>query len=106
MFETMFEIPAANLGQLNGVDQPAPNFSGPGVQALQSISGIVMALALTSLVIAGIVAGAMIAYGHFARHSEAQTKGLKGVLFVVAAAAVLGSVAALINWGSGLHVVS
>jgi len=106
MINRLLEPVAVKLGQLRQVDQPAPNFSGPGVQVLQTVAGIVMALALVALVISGIVAAAMIAYGHFARHGEAQTKGLKGILGVVVGAAVLGSIAALINWGVGLKVVS
>lgn len=86
------------------VDQPAPDFSGPGVSALKTISGVVMALALTALVIGGIVAGGMIAFGHFARHSELQSKGLKGVILVIVGAAIVGGIAGLINWGSGLKV--
>lgn len=88
--------------QVGSVDQPAPNFGGPGVAALQTISGVLMALALVALIVAGIAAASMIAYGHFARHGEAQSRGLKGVVMVIVAAIVLGSIAGLVNWGTSV----
>lgn len=88
------------------VTQPSPDFSGPGVSALQTIANVAFAIVLTVAVIAGLGAAAMIVVGHFSGNNRLQKMGIVGVISVVAGIAVAGSIAGLINWGASLKVTS
>ena len=94
----------ARLGFWPQVQQPSPNFTGPGVSALQSIANVVFGIVLTLAIIAGLAAAAMIVMGHFSGNNRLQKAGIIGVVSVVAGVAVAGSMAGLINWGAALKV--
>lgn len=94
----------ARLGILPQVNQPTPDFTGPGVSALQSIANVVFGIVLVLAIIAGLGAAAMIVVGHFSGNNRLQKMGIIGVISVVAGVAVAGSIAGLINWGAALKV--
>lgn len=86
------------------VDNPSPDFSGPGVGALQSIANVVFAIVLTLGVIGGLVAAGFIVVGHISSNGRVQKMGIVGVVSCVAGVAVAAGIAGLINWGQSLHV--
>jgi cag pathogenicity island protein 25 len=87
------------------VDQPTPDYNGPGSSALTTIANAVYADVLILALIGGLAAAAMIAIGHFTSNNRVHKAGIVGVISVIAAAAVASGIAALINWGSALQVV-
>jgi hypothetical protein len=105
MIEALTRV-QARVGFWPQVDQPPPDFAGPGVGALNSIAGVVFAIVLTVGIIAGLGAAGMIVVGHFSGNNRVQKVGIVGVVSVVAGIAVAGSIAGLINWGSSLKVAS
>ncbi|WP_431246393.1 hypothetical protein [Leifsonia xyli] len=86
------------------VNSPSPDFSGPGVGALQSIANIVFAIVLTLGVIGGLIAAGFIVVGHISSNGRVQKMGIVGVVSCVAGVAVAAGIAGLINWGQSLHV--
>ena len=92
----------ARLGGLLTVANPSPDFSGPGVSALQSIANVVFAIVLT--LIGGLIAAGFIVVGHVSSNNRVQKMGIVGVVSCIAGVAVAGGIAGLINWGSSLKV--
>ncbi|MFP3466940.1 hypothetical protein [Leifsonia sp. SIMBA_070] len=86
------------------VPNPSPDFSGPGVGALQSIANVVFAIVLILGIIGGLIAAAFIVVGHISSNGRVQKAGIVGILSCVAGVAIAGSIAGLINWGQSLHV--
>jgi len=86
------------------VSNPSPDFSGPGVGALQSIANVVFAIVLTLGVIGGLIAAGFIVVGHISSNGRVQKMGIVGVVSCVAGVAVAAGIAGLINWGQSLHV--
>lgn len=86
------------------VPNPSPDFSGPGVGALQAIANVVFAIVLILGIIGGLIAAAFIVVGHISSNGRVQKAGIVGVLSCVAGVAIAGSIAGLINWGQSLHV--
>lgn len=86
------------------VKAPTPNFNGPGVAALQTISNVVFAIVLTLAVIGGLIAAGCIVIGHVSSNGRVQRMGIIGLISVIAGVAVAGGVAGLINWGQSLTV--
>ena len=86
------------------VNNPSPDFSGPGVGALQSIANVVFAIVLTLGVIGGLIAAGFIVVGHVSSNGRVQKMGIVGVVSCVAGVAVAAGIAGLINWGQSLHV--
>lgn len=87
-----------------GVPNPSPDFSGPGVGALQAIANVVFAIVLILAIIGGLIAAGFIVVGHVSSNGRVQKAGIIGLLSCVAGVAVAGSIAGLINWGQSLHV--
>lgn len=94
----------ARLGTLPTVTQPSPDFSGPGVSALQTISGVVFAIVLTLAIIGGLIAAGAIVIGHVSSNGRVQKMGVVGLVSCVAGVAVAGGIAGLVNWGASLKV--
>ena len=86
------------------VNNPSPDFSGPGVGALQSIANVVFAIVLTLGVIGGLIAAGFIVVGHISSNGRVQKMGIVGVVSCVAGVAVAAGIAGLINWGQSRHV--
>ena len=86
------------------VNNPSPDFSGPGVSALQSIANVVFAIVLTLAVIGGLIAAGFIVVGHISSNGRVQKAGIVGLISCIAGVAVAGGIAGLINWGQSLHV--
>jgi len=86
------------------VNNPSPDFSGPGVGALQSIANVVFAIVLTLAIIGGLIAAGFIVVGHISSNGRVQKMGIVGVISCVAGVAVAAGIAGLINWGQSLHV--
>lgn len=86
------------------VPNPSPDFSGPGVGALQTIANVVFAIVLILAIIGGLIAAGFIVVGHVSSNGRVQKAGIIGVLSCLAGVAVAGSIAGLINWGQSLHV--
>lgn len=86
------------------VNNPSPDFSGPGVGALQSIANVVFAIVLTLGVIGGLIAAGFIVVGHISSNGRVQKMGIVGVVSCVAGVAVAAGIAGLINWGQSLKV--
>jgi cag pathogenicity island protein 25 len=86
------------------VDNPTPDFSGPGVSALQSVANVVFAIVLICALIGGLISGGAIAVGHVSSNGTVQKRGIIGVIACIAGVAVAGSIAGLVNWGQSLHV--
>lgn len=86
------------------VPNPSPDFSGPGVGALQAIANVVFAIVLILAIIGGLIAAGFIVVGHISSNGRVQKAGIIGLLSCVAGVAVAGSIAGLINWGQSLHV--
>lgn len=94
----------ARTGGLLTVANPSPDFSGPGVSALQTIANVVFAIVLTLAVIGGLIAAGFIVVGHISSNNRVQKMGIVGVVSCVAGVAVAGGIAGLINWGATLKV--
>jgi hypothetical protein len=94
----------AKTGLIFTLDNPTPDFSGPGVSALQSIATGAIAIVLILALIGGLVAAGFIAVGHISSNGRIQKMGIVGLVSCIAGAAVAGSVAGLINWGQSLKV--
>ena len=94
----------SRLGGLLTVANPSPDFSGPGVSALQTIANVVFAIVLTLAVIGGLIAAGFIVVGHVSSNNRVQKMGIVGVVSCLAGVAVAGSIAGLINWGASLKV--
>ena len=94
----------ARLGGILTVANPSPDFSGPGVSALQSIANVVFAMVLTLAVIGGLIAAGFIVVGHVSSNNRVQKMGIVGVVSCIAGVAVAGGIAGLINWGASLKV--
>ena len=86
------------------VNNPSPDFSGPGVGALQSIANVVFAIVLTLGVIGGLIAAGFIVVGHVSSNGRVQKMGIVGVMSCVAGVAVAAGIAGLVNWGQSLKV--
>lgn len=86
------------------VTNPAPDFSGPGVSALQSIANVVFAIVLSLAVIGGLIAAGFIVVGHISSNGRVQKMGMVGLVSCIAGVAVAGGIAGLINWGQSLKV--
>jgi len=86
------------------IPNPSPDFSGPGVGALQAIANVVFAIVLILAIIGGLIAAGFIVVGHVSSNGRVQKAGIIGVLSCLAGVAVAGSIAGLINWGQSLHV--
>jgi hypothetical protein len=86
------------------VNNPSPDFSGPGVGALQSIANVVFAIVLSLGVIGGLIAAGFIVVGHVSSNGRVQKMGIVGVMSCVAGVAVAAGIAGLINWGQSLKV--
>jgi hypothetical protein len=86
------------------VKNPSPDFSGPGVGALQSIANVVFAIVLTLAVIGGLIAAGFIVVGHISSNGRVQKAGIVGLVSCVAGVAVAAGIAGLINWGQSLKV--
>lgn len=86
------------------VKSPTPDFSGPGVAALQTIANVAFAIVLSLAVIGGLIAAAFIVVGHISSNGRVQRMGITGLVSCVAGVAVAGGIAGLINWGQSLHV--
>ncbi|MDN4597727.1 MULTISPECIES: hypothetical protein [Leifsonia] len=86
------------------IPNPSPDFSGPGVGALQAIANVVFAIVLILAIIGGLIAAGFIVVGHVSSNGRVQKAGIIGLLSCVAGVAVAGSIAGLINWGQSLHV--
>ena len=86
------------------VNSPSPDFSGPGVVALQTIANVVFAIVLTLAVIGGLIAAGFIVVGHISSNGRVQKAGIVGLVSCIAGVAVAGGIAGLINWGQSLHV--
>jgi hypothetical protein len=94
----------SRLGGLLTVANPSPDFSGPGVSALQTIANVVFAIVLTLAVIGGLIAAGFIVVGHVSSNNRVQKMGIVGVISCVAGVAVAAGIAGLINWGASLKV--
>ena len=101
--ETLVDVHARAVSVLT-VNNPSPDFSGPGVGALQSIANVVFAIVLTLGVIGGLIAAGFIVVGHISSNGRVQKMGIVGVVSCVAGVAVAAGIAGLINWGQSLHV--
>ncbi|HEY5222321.1 MULTISPECIES: hypothetical protein [unclassified Leifsonia] len=86
------------------VANPSPDFSGPGVSALQSIANVVFAIVLSLAVIGGLIAAGFIVVGHISSNGRVQKMGMVGLVSCIAGVAVAGGIAGLINWGQSLKV--
>ncbi|WP_426518769.1 hypothetical protein ACPPVQ_03750 [Diaminobutyricibacter sp. McL0618] len=86
------------------VTNPSPDFSGPGVSALQTIANVVFAIVLSLAVIGGLVAAGFIVVGHISSNGRVQKMGMVGLVSCIAGVAVAGGIAGLINWGQSLRV--
>jgi hypothetical protein len=87
------------------VNSPTPNFSGPGVSALQSIANVVFAIVLSLAVIGGLIAAGFIVVGHVSSNGRVQKMGIVGLVSCISGVAVAAGIAGLINWGQSLKVV-
>lgn len=87
------------------VSNPTPDFSGPGVSALQTVANVVFAIVLTLAVIGGLIAAGCIVIGHVSSNGRVQKMGIVGLISCIAGVAVAGGIAGLINWGQSLSVV-
>ncbi|NNC12837.1 hypothetical protein HII28_13230 [Planctomonas sp. JC2975] len=94
----------ARLGGFLTIASPSPDFSGPGVSALQSIANVTFAIVLTLAVIGGLIAAGFIVVGHISSNNRVQKMGIVGVVSCIAGVAVAGGIAGLINWGASLKV--
>ena len=94
----------ARIVTVAAVPNPSPDFSGPGVGALQAIANVVFAIVLILAIIGGLIAAGFIVVGHISSNGRVQKAGIIGLLSCVAGVAVAGSIAGLINWGQSLHV--
>lgn len=86
------------------VTSPTPDFSGPGVSALQTIANVVFAIVITLAVIGGLIAAGFIVVGHISSNGRVQKMGIVGLISCIAGVAVAGGIAGLINWGQSLNV--
>lgn len=86
------------------VNSPTPDFSGPGVAALQTVANVVFAIVLSLAVIGALIAAGFIVVGHVSSNGRVQRMGIVGLVSCIAGVAVAGGVAGLINWGQSLHV--
>jgi hypothetical protein len=89
---------------LPSVDQPSPDFSGPGVSALQTIGNVAFAIVLTLAIIGGLISAGAIVIGHVSSNGRVQKMGVVGLISCVAGVAVAGGIAGLVNWGQSLKV--
>lgn len=94
----------ARTGLIYSVNSPTPDFSGPGVSALQSVANVVFAVVLTLAVIGGLIAAGFIVVGHISSNGRVQKMGIVGLVSCVCGVAVAGGIAGLINWGQGLKI--
>jgi hypothetical protein len=94
----------AKSGLIFTVNNPTPDFGGPGVSALQSVANVVFAIVLTLAVIGGLIAAGFIVVGHVSSNGRVQRMGITGLISCVAGVAVAGGIAGLINWGQSLKV--
>ncbi|WP_313540228.1 hypothetical protein [Leifsonia aquatica] len=94
----------ARLIAIPSVDKPVPDFSGPGVSALQSIANVIFAIVLILAIIGGLIAAGFIVVGHISSNGRVQKGGIVGLISCVAGVAIAGSIAGLINWGQSLNV--
>jgi cag pathogenicity island protein 25 len=101
--EALATVHARTINVLT-VNYPSPDFSGPGVGALQSIANVVFAIVLTLGVIGGLIAAGFIVVGHVSSNGRVQKMGIVGVMSCVAGVAVAAGIAGLINWGQSLKV--
>ena len=94
----------ARIVTLAAVPNPSPDFSGPGVGALQAIANVVFAIVLILAIIGGLIAAGFIVVGHISSNGRVQKAGIVGLISCIAGVAVAGGIAGLINWGQSLHV--
>lgn len=101
--ETLVRVDA-RTGHILSVNNPTPDFSGPGVGALQTVANVIFALVLTLAIIGGLIAAGFIVVGHVSSNGRVQKTGIVGLISCVAGVAVAGGIAGLINWGQSLNV--
>ena len=89
---------------VTAVPNPSPDFSGPGVGALQAIANVVFAIVLILAIIGGLIAAGFIVVGHISSNGRVQKAGIVGLVSCVAGVAVAAGIAGLINWGQSLKV--
>lgn len=89
---------------LAAVPNPSPDFSGPGVGALQAIANVVFAIVLILAIIGGLIAAGFIVVGHISSNGRVQKAGIVGLVSCVAGVAVAAGIAGLIDWGQSLKV--
>ncbi|MEN2742677.1 hypothetical protein ABCS02_33295 [Microbacterium sp. X-17] len=94
----------ARIVTVAAVPNPSPDFSGPGVGALQAIANVVFAIVLILAIIGGLIAAGFIVVGHISSNGRVQKAGIVGLISCIAGVAVAGGIAGLINWGQSLHV--
>jgi hypothetical protein len=94
----------ARIITVAAIPNPSPDFSGPGVGALQAIANVVFAIVLILAIIGGLIAAGFIVVGHISSNGRVQKAGIVGLVSCVAGVAVAAGVAGLINWGQSLKV--
>lgn len=99
-----YALANARAAHVLAVTSPTPDFSGPGVSALQTVSNVVFAIVLTLAVIGGLIAAGFIVIGHVSSNGRVQKAGIVGLISCIAGVAVAGGIAGLINWGQSLTV--
>lgn len=95
----------ARAGIVFTVNSPTPDFSGPGVAALQTIANVIFAIVLGLAVIGGLIAAGFIVVGHISSNGRVQKMGIVGLVSCISGVAVAGGIAGLINWGQSLKIV-
>ncbi|MEY9853496.1 cag pathogenicity island protein 25 [Leifsonia sp. EB41] len=94
----------ARIITVASVPNPSPDFSGPGVGALQAVANVVFAIVLILAIIGGLIAAGFIVVGHISSNGRVQKAGIVGLVSCVAGVAVAAGIAGLINWGQSLKV--
>lgn len=84
--------------------QQRPDWSAPGVKLGNSLFAAFIAIALIVCGIAVVGGGAALAIGRFMSHGAAQKVGLGLIIGGVVGGAVIGSAAAIVNFGNSKGV--
>ena len=81
------------------------DYSAPWLGSFRSIAGMIGATVVVCLFIGGVISVGFLIFGKLSKSEQGTSKGLTGLLYTVIAAAILGSLAGIIGWASGLPLI-
>lgn len=82
---------------LDDVDQPSYDPNTPGLNFMQTVGGWAITGTLWASVIAVILCGALMLFGHLGKHSQLFSRALIGLCCAVCGVVVAGSAAIIVN---------